>query len=240
MNALLEIQGLRKHFGGQVVTDGLDMRVSPGEVRCLIGPNGAGKSTALQLIAGLYRPDDGHIVLRSVDVTHMTVYRRFRAGLGIKFQIPSIFGDMTVRQNLRIASHHGGNGNASTAERVSELLDLTGLDAWAAVPAATLSHGQKQWLEIGMAVAAKPRLLLLDEPTAGMSPSETMKTGELILRLNREEGVTVLAVEHDMHFVKQIATKVTVLQRGRVFFEGTVAEALSDESVAEIYLGKQQ
>lgn len=238
MTAILELVNLRKRFGGQTVTDELNLCVGRGEVRCLIGPNGAGKSTALQLVAGLLTPNSGQIVLAGQDVTDLDVYKRFRSGMGIKFQIPSIFDDLTVGQNLRIACRWAG-GRAASAERVEELLDLTGLVASANARAETLSHGQKQWLEIGMAVADEPLLLLLDEPTAGMSPAETEKTGDLILKLGMK-GTTVLAVEHDMHFVKQIATRVTVLDRGRVFFEGSVDEVLSNDGVAEIYLGKPQ
>lgn len=233
---ILEIDELGKSFGGQRAADGLSLRLDRGEIRCLIGPNGAGKSTALQLIAGLQQPDAGRIVFAGEDITRAPVHERAQRGIGIKFQVPSIFSALSVRQNLRIAVQANDAAGEPVAARVDDLLHLLGLDGRVREAAGSLSHGQKQWLEIGMAVGRGPDLLLLDEPTAGMSPQETERTGELIAALNRA-GLTVLAVEHDMRFVRQIASRVTVMQAGRVFFEGTPDEVMAHDGVGAIYLG---
>ena len=159
-----------------------------------------------------------------------------RRGISVKFQVPGIFPALGVRHNLEIALQDHLQGH-SRREEVERLLDFLGLQDAAGQRAGNLSHGHKQWLEIGMAVALKPRLLLLDEPTAGMSPEETRATGEMVRALNAE-GVTVLAVEHDMSFVRQVASRVTVLHMGRIFAQGSIAEIEADERVAAIYLGQ--
>ena len=163
-------------------------------------------------------------------------HRRIRKGISVKFQVPGIFGALSVRHNLTIALQHHLQGR-SQAEEIARLLAFLNLADAAEVPAGNLSHGQKQWLEIGMAISLRPRLLLLDEPTAGMSPDETHATGEMVQRLNAD-GMTILAVEHDMDFVRQVAHQVTVLHMGRIFAQGTIAEIMADERVAAIYLGQ--
>jgi len=234
--ALVEVKDVSKRFGGLTAVSGVDLAVHAGEVHCLIGPNGAGKSTLFKLIVGLYPPTHGSILFDAVDITNKRPYARVQRGMSIKMQAPSVFKELPVRQNVRIALQ----GRLTGPERIAEeerLLTLLNLAADSEKRAGALSHGQQQWLEIGMALALKPQLLLLDEPTAGMSSDETFKTGELIKSLNAE-GMTVLVVEHDMAFVRQVAQRVTVLHLGKVFARGNLESILHDEKVAEIYLGK--
>ena len=233
---LLKTTGLNKHFGGLHVTNDVALDLQEGEIHCLIGPNGAGKSTLFRLILGVYAPSGGSILYAGEDITALRPFQRIRKGISVKFQVPGIFQTLSTRQNLEIALQHHLEPHQLGAE-IDRLLEFLDLRAAAAQPAGNLSHGQKQWLEIGMAIALKPRLLLLDEPTAGMSPHETHATGELLKALNAQ-GVTVLAVEHDMEFVRQVAHTVTVLHLGRIFAQGTIDSIVADERVAEIYLGE--
>jgi ABC-type uncharacterized transport system ATPase subunit len=234
--SLVEVKGVTKRFGGLTAVSDVDLSVKPGEVHCLIGPNGAGKSTLFKLIVGLFPPTRGNILFDSVDITAERPYARVQRGMSIKMQAPSVFKELPVRQNIQIALQERLSGAAREAEE-DRLLTLLNLRQDSTKLAGALSHGQQQWLEIGMALALQPQLLLLDEPTAGMSPEETFRTGELIKSFNAE-GMTVLAVEHDMAFVRQIAQRVTVLHLGKIFAHGSLEAILEDERVAEIYLGK--
>lgn len=236
MTAILETKNLSKHFGGLHATNGVDLSIESGELRCLIGPNGAGKSTLFKLILGSYPPSGGEILFNGENITKLLPYRRIEKGISIKFQVPGIFEDLPVTQNLVIALQHRMPKERSQAE-LERLLTLLDLQSSRNKRAGELSHGQKQWLEIGMAIALAPSLLLLDEPTAGMSPEETFKTGELVKKLN-QQGMTILVIEHDMAFVRQIAQKVTVLHFGKIFVEGSLNEIVNNEDVARIYLGK--
>jgi branched-chain amino acid transport system ATP-binding protein len=234
--SLLRTEQLDKHFGGLHVTAGVNLTLEPGEIHCLIGPNGAGKSTLFRLILGEYAPSAGRILYDGQDITALPPHARIRRGISVKFQVPGIFPALGVRHNLQIALQHHLEGHSLDAE-IGRLLDFLNLRAEAGQRAGSLSHGQKQWLEIGMAIALKPRLLMLDEPTAGMSPDETHATGEMVRALNTD-GVTVLAVEHDMSFVRQVATRVTVLHMGRIFAQGSIDDIIANEDVAAIYLGQ--
>jgi len=234
--AILETRDLNKWFGGLHVTGGVDFTLQPGEIHCLIGPNGAGKSTFFRLILGEYLPTSGRIFYDGHDITRAKSFARIRRGISVKFQVPGIFKALSVRQNLQIALQHHLAGH-SLGEEIDRLLEFLKLKDTEKQLAGDLSHGQKQWLEIGMAIALKPKLLLLDEPTAGMTPDETFATGEMVQALNRD-GVTVLAVEHDMAFVRQIAQSVTVLHFGKIFAQGTIDDIIADEGVAAIYLGE--
>ncbi|TFF20486.1 ABC transporter ATP-binding protein [Jiella endophytica] len=234
--AILQTRKLDKWFGGLHVTDNVDFALEQGEVHCLIGPNGAGKSTFFKLVLGEHAPSGGEILYDGEDITRTKSYERIRRGISVKFQVPGIFQALRVRQNLQIALQHHLQG-ASLDEEIDRLLEFLKLKDTEKQLAGSLSHGQKQWLEIGMAIALKPRLLLLDEPTAGMTPDETHATGEMVQALNAD-GVSVLAVEHDMAFVRQIAQRVTVLHFGKVFAQGTIEEIVADERVAAIYLGE--
>ena len=235
MAQLLATFGASKTFGGLAAVSAVSLAVQAGDIHCLIGPNGAGKSTLFRLIVGTFPPTAGRIEFAGAEVTAERPYQRVKRGMSIKMQTPSVFKELPVRQNIHVAlQHHVARAQLGVEEE--RLLHLLDLDHDAAKPAGELSHGQQQWLEIGMALALKPRLLLLDEPTAGMSPEETFRTGELLLRLNAE-GMTILAVEHDMAFVRQIAKSVTVLHFGKVFARGSMAQIVADPRVAEIYLG---
>jgi ABC-type uncharacterized transport system ATPase subunit len=232
---LLETRGLNKRFGGLHVTADVNFALDDGELHCLIGPNGAGKSTLFRLILGEHMPSSGNIVYAGADITTLKSFERIRRGMSVKFQVPGIFKALSARQNLEIALQHHLEGGSLDAE-ADRLLAFLNLSEVGTQLAGNLSHGQKQWLEIGMAISLKPKLLLLDEPTAGMSPSETEATGEIVKTLNAD-GVTILAVEHDMNFVRQVARRVTVLHLGRIFAQGTIEDIVADERVAEIYLG---
>ncbi|WP_029080610.1 ABC transporter ATP-binding protein [Bradyrhizobium sp. th.b2] len=234
--ALVDVKGVSKRFGGLTAVSDVDLTVNVGEVHCLIGPNGAGKSTLFKLIVGLYPPTAGSIFFDSIDITNERPYARVQRGMSIKMQAPSVFKELPVRQNIQIALQERLSGAERSAEE-ERLLSLLNLADDSGKLAGALSHGQQQWLDIGMALALQPQLLLLDEPTAGMSPEETYKTGELIKSFNAE-GMTVLVVEHDMAFVRQVAQRVTVLHLGKIFARGSLEAILEDEKVAEIYLGK--
>lgn len=234
--AILETRQLNKRFGGLHVTGNVDFTLQAGEMHCLIGPNGAGKSTFFKLILGEYMPDSGAIFYDGHEITRAKPFERIRRGISVKFQVPGIFKELSVLQNLTIALQHHIELHQLQGE-IDRLLEFLRLSADQKQLAGNLSHGQKQWLEIGMAVALKPKLLLLDEPTAGMTPDETFATGEMLQKLNRE-GMTLLAVEHDMAFVRQIAHQVTVLHFGKIFAQGTIDEIVADERVAAIYLGE--
>ena len=233
---ILQTRGLDKWFGGLHVTDNVNFAMQSGEVHCLIGPNGAGKSTFFRLVLGEHLPSGGQILYDGTDITRTKSYERIRRGISVKFQVPGIFKALKVRQNLQIALQDHLSGHSLNGE-IDRLLEFLKLADEQHQLAGALSHGQKQWLEIGMAISLKPKLLLLDEPTAGMTPDETHATGEMVQELNAQ-GVSVLAVEHDMAFVRQIAQRVTVLHFGKVFAQGTIDEIVADERVAAIYLGE--
>jgi len=236
MATILETRGLKKYFGGLYAINGVDLAIEEGELRCLIGPNGAGKSTLFKLILGSYEPSAGEVRFKGENITALRPHLRVQRGISIKFQVPGIFLDLPVDQNLRIALQRSHQG-AALEQELDRLLALIELAQQREQSAASLSHGQQQWLEIAMAVALRPAMLLLDEPTAGMSPEETFKTGELVKTLNAS-GMTVIVIEHDMAFVRQIAKRVTVLHFGKVFDEGTLDEIVRNQDVVRIYLGK--
>jgi branched-chain amino acid transport system ATP-binding protein len=236
MATILQTRGLKKYFGGLYAINGVDLSIEEGELRCLIGPNGAGKSTLFKLILGSYEPSEGTILFKGHDITSLRPHLRVQRGLSIKFQVPGIFLALPVEQNLRIALQRAFRG-AALEQELERLLALIDLEHQRTELATNLSHGQQQWLEIAMAVALQPAVLLLDEPTAGMSPEETFKTGELVKKLNAS-GMTIVVIEHDMAFVRQIAKRVTVLHFGQVFDEGSLDDIVRNEDVVRIYLGK--
>ena len=236
MTRLLEAHALTKRFGGAHVINGIDFKIDAGEIRCVIGPNGAGKSTFFKLITGEHTPSDGSIHFLGRDMNRILPHERIRMGMSIKFQIPGVFADLTVRQHLQLGLHRARNISSASLD---ELLHRFMLEQEASMLACNLSHGKKQWLEIAMAVSLDPKLLFLDEPVAGMSVEETHATGELIKRL-RDAGLTIMVVEHDMTFVKQVASRVSVLHGGRLFADGPLDEILGRDDVAEIYLGRKK
>jgi urea transport system ATP-binding protein len=233
---LLRTEGLVKSFGGVTAVDRLDITVAPGELRCIIGPNGAGKSTLFGLLSGIHLPDRGVIVFKNTEITKEPPYKRVRKGLCQKFQTTRIYRNLTVAQNLLIADRVQPESRRNG--RLEWALQTLGLKVAPEVQAGQLPHSSQQWLEICLALATDPDLLLLDEPTAGMTPDETALTARFLIDLNRL-GLTVLVVEHDMAFVRYVASRVTVLHYGRIFSEGTLAEIESNHEVRRIYLGEQ-
>ncbi len=233
---MLVLRNVSKRFGGLRAVSDLDLSVERGELRCLIGPNGAGKSTVFRLIMGFERPTTGSITFDGVHIDPWPTWRRARQGLSIKMQIPGIYPELTVHDNMRVAAqYHVRPGQME--ESIERLIARVGLAGMSSELAKNLSHGQQQWLEIGMALSVDPKLLLLDEPTAGMGPGETEATARLVESLNAD-GVTIMVIEHDMTFVRQIARKITVMNLGRVFAEGTIAEIEANQAVTDIYLGR--
>jgi urea transport system ATP-binding protein len=244
---ILTLEGVNKSFEGfKAITD-LTFYMDVGELRVVIGPNGAGKSTMLDIITGRTRPDTGKVeYMKDVDLTKLNEYQINRLGIGRKFQTPSVYVDHTVYENVWL-SLEGSRSVWSTLfarttsderDRIIGVLRTIGLEERAQWKAGALSHGQKQWLEIGMLLAQNPKLLLVDEPAAGMTDEETHRTGELLMSLAGKHSVVV--IEHDMTFVRQIARKVTVLHQGTVLCEGTVDEVQNDERVIEVYLGRKK
>jgi len=244
---VLLLEGVNKTFDGFKAINDLNFYMDEGELRTIIGPNGAGKSTMMDIITGRTRPDTGKVEFgKDTDLTRMNVPEINRLGIGRKFQTPSVYIHHTVFENL-LLSLKGPRGvfNALLAlttseqrDRIEVVLKTIGLTKKAEDLAGSLSHGQKQWLEIGMLLAQDPKLLLVDEPAAGMTDEETHKTGELLLSLEGKHSIIV--IEHDMTFVRQIARKVTVLHQGHVLCEGSVDDVQNDERVKEVYLGRKK
>jgi urea transport system ATP-binding protein len=243
MSAYLELHDVSVSFNGFRAVSDLNMSVQKGELRCLIGPNGAGKTTALDLICGKTRRTSGSIVLNGTALDLLEDYQIARAGVGRKFQVPSVFKELSVSENLKVAQnrHTGVWSNLrwgirkSDIESIERLAELIGLKDELANPAAYLSHGQTQWLEIGMLLAQDADLILMDEPTAGMTAQETRKTADLFLRLKGKH--TLIVVEHDMGFVKAIGDLISVMHLGRVLAQGTAAEIEVHPDVKRAYLG---
>ena len=245
-NFLLTAEGVSKSFDGFKAINDLNFYLDEGELRTIIGPNGAGKSTFLDLITGRTRPDAGQIEFKGTPVTKKTEYQIYRMGIGRKFQTPSVYSDHTVYENILLGlkgsrsvwSAIFGRVTPAQNEQIYHVLQIIHLKGKAQVRAGALAHGQKQWLEIGMLIAQDPELLLVDEPAAGMTEEETARTGELLLGLAGKH--TIIVIEHDMAFVRQLANKVTVLHQGRVLREGSLDEVQNDERVIEVYLGRKK
>src|SRR5262245_46731870 len=234
MTSLLQTKGLSRRFGGIVAVDGVNFTLAEGELRCLIGPNGAGKSTFFKMITGQLRPSAGQILFAGADITRTEAHEIGRLGIGIKNQVPDVFDGLPVRENLWLAAR---GANANPQALVDEIMQRLGLTDIAGRPVGVLAHGQRQWVEIGMVLARKPRLILLDEPSAGMSHEETNRTAALIREVNRT--TTIIVVEHDMQFIRQIATKVTVFHQGRILVEDSFDRIMTDARVRDVYLGRQ-
>lgn len=240
---ILSVEDLSVSFDGFKAVDGLNLYVEPNECRVIIGPNGAGKTTVLDLICGRTRATGGSIEFKGHQLLKMREDQIVHAGVGRKFQNPSVYEDLTVFENLEISFPRGYSVFGALAfkrsreviEQIEEIAETIFLTDRLGQKAAHLSHGQKQWLEIGMLLIQDPQLLMLDEPVAGMSVSERVKTAELLNRIIAERSVIV--VEHDMKFVEDIATRVTVLNRGKLLAEGSMAHVQADPRVIEVYLG---
>jgi branched-chain amino acid transport system ATP-binding protein len=247
MTPLLETRGLGRAFGALQAVAGVDLAVPAGELRAVIGPNGAGKTTLFHLISGLLAPTAGRVLFRGDDVTALPAPARCRRGLSRTFQITSIFPELSVLENVRIAVQLRTGGNfrlvggrtllEASERRARESLGALGLLDRAAEPAATLPHGDQRLLEIAMAVAQEPALLLLDEPTQGLSPEDTVATVAVIRRIARERGLTIVLVEHDMDVVFDLADRISVLHFGRLIAEGTPDQIRANADVQTAYFG---
>ncbi|HEY0291481.1 MAG TPA: ABC transporter ATP-binding protein [Hansschlegelia sp.] len=234
---LLEVRDLSKRFGGVRAVDRVTWSIAAGETRCIIGPNGAGKSTFFQTLVGRIRPDSGEIRFAGRDVTRLHSFQRARLGVAVKPQTLGVFPDLEVEHNLRLCLQRSLRG-AALEDALTEKLAELDLLAKRRYPTRALSHGEKQWLGLGMALASSPQLLLLDEPTAGMSPVETEKTVEII-KAAAAAGVSVLVIEHDMAFVRSLSVETTVFDAGRVFANGDISEIEKNEDVQRLYLGQR-
>ena len=242
MTTLLELRGVSVSFDGFLALNDLNLSLQPGELRAVIGPNGAGKTTFLDVITGKVRPTQGDVFFRGRSLVGTSEHRIARLGIGRKFQTPRVYQNLTARRNLELAVSHRSpfdllfrGLDGSSQDRVAHLLKVVGLAPQAQQLAGGLSHGQKQWLEIAMLLAQNPDLLLVDEPVAGLSDEETERTGELLRSLAGDH--TVLVIEHDMEFIRNLDSPVTVLHEGHVLCEGSMEAVQSDPRVIEVYLG---
>ncbi len=246
MNTLLEVSGVSVSFDGFKAINNLSFQIGPAELRAVIGPNGAGKTTFMDIVTGKTRPDEGRVLFgeKSISLLSMSEAQIAQAGVGRKFQKPTVFEDQSVRENLMMAlkaprswwSVLTFRTEKTHVARVSELAEEVGLLDQRDRIAGELSHGQKQWLEIGMLLAQEPRLLLVDEPAAGMTPEEREHTTDLLVEAAKTRAVVV--VEHDMEFVRRLNCKVTVLHEGSVLAEGGLDHVTADPQVIDVYLGR--
>jgi len=234
--AILETRNLSKSFGGIRAINNLSFSLKIGELRCLIGPNGAGKSTFFNLLTGLYRPDFGEIYFKGEQITNIQTFQRVRQGISLKFQTTRIYLNLTVEENLQIP-RRTLRGRGENRERLKWALEVFGLDRYMDYNVKGLGHGHQQWLEICLALATVPEILLLDEPTSGITSEETSHTAKFVKALNKT-GISILVVEHDMAFVRQIESLVTILHQGSIFAEGSISEIEANKEVRSIYLGE--
>jgi len=245
-SALLYLDGISVSFDGFKALNELSFVIEPGEMRAIIGPNGAGKTTMMDVVTGKTRPDSGDVFFEegAYDLSKLDETQIAELGIGRKFQKPTVFEMHTVEDNLNLALKNDRSVRATLLwessppqeQRIGAILDTIRLKPLRSRVAGNLSHGQKQWLEIGMLLAQEPKLLLVDEPVAGMTDSETMQTAELLKEINRTK--TVVVVEHDMAFVRELGVKVTCLHEGSVLAEGSIDQVSQDERVVEVYLGR--
>jgi branched-chain amino acid transport system ATP-binding protein len=245
---LLRVENVSKHFGSLVAVNDVSMTVAPGELRAVIGPNGAGKTTFFNLISGFFTPSAGRIVFDGEDVTDLLPARRVWRGMARTFQITEVFPELSVRENLRIpvevASGYrlrpwlSRDADAKVRERIGELLEMGGLTGKADRLVGELAHGDQRATEITMALALRPRLLLLDEPTAGMGDQETYDITQLIRKLHHGQNLTIVLIEHDMRVVFHLADRIMVLDQGKFLAEGTPPEIAANKAVQTAYLGQ--
>ena len=242
--AALTIDGIGVDFGGFKAVDNFSMTVEEGELRVLLGANGAGKTTLMDLISGKTKSTEGRILLHDRDITNWQEHKIAREGVGRKFQIPTVFRELTVRENFEVAgfNHHGVLLNVGSrrkkiaADRIEEVTNLVNLRGKLSDRAGSLSHGETQWLELGMVLVQNPKIILLDEPSAGMTVQETLKTSQIINDLKGRH--TLIVVEHDMAFAREIAEKITVMHLGKVLAEGVIQDIENNQAVKDAYLGR--
>lgn len=246
MAGLLEIHNLSKSFDAIKVIDDFSLEVVEGTLCCLVGPNGAGKTTTMDLITGRIKPSSGKVVFAGQDITGQPEHVIARAGIGRKFQVPAVLRDLTVRQNLTVAFSRQTNPfwnlfrfrSLGLERKLDEIATLAGLTDRLGERAGILSHGETQWLEIGMVLMQEPRLMLMDEPIAGMTESEIEKTAAIFKELRKT--TTLIVVEHDMGFVREIADVVTVMHMGSLLAQGSIHDIEADPRVRDVYLGEQE
>ena len=246
--SLLKVQNVSRHFGSLVAVNGVSLTVEPGELRAVIGPNGAGKTTFFNLISGFFPPTSGTILFDDHDITGLPAHKRVTLGMARTFQITEIFPELSVRENLRIPVEVAAglrlrpwlsrDAGDELHARVTDLLEMGGLSEKADRLVGELSHGDQRATEIMMALALKPRLLLLDEPTAGMGDQETYDITRLIRRLHKAQGLSIVLIEHDMRVIFHLADRIMVLAEGAMLAEGTPQEIGANEAVQAAYLGK--
>ena len=232
---ILETRDLEKRFGGVRAIAGVNFSLARGELRGLIGPNGAGKSTFFKMLTAQIRPTTGQVLFDGHDITNAAPHEISRLGIGIKNQVPDVFDGITVHENLWLAARFR-HDPASARDKVDEIMERLELASIADSLVGELAHGQRQWVEFGMVTVLEPKVILLDEPTAGMSIEETNRTAELIREVNR--STTIIVVEHDMQFIRQIARMVTVFHQGEILAEDTMENIQNNKTVRDVYLGK--
>lgn len=245
MTVILELENVTKAYDQYKVVDDFTFAVNQGELRCLLGPNGAGKTTTMDLITGRQKATSGIIKFDGRDITGLREDKIAKRGVGRKFQVPAVFKDLTVSDNLRVAFNQQTDpfinmvrmSRKEGQDRLEEVVELVGLQDRLGELGGNLSHGETQWLEIGMVLTQNPKLLLMDEPTAGMTEQETQKTSEIFNRLKGERSLVV--VEHDMAFVREIADVITLMHLGKTLAEGPMEDVESDPRVKEVYLGSE-
>ena len=233
---LLETRGLGMRFGGVQAVREVNFVLAERELRCLIGPNGAGKSTFFKMLTGQLKPTSGTVLFRGADISRSQPHEIARRGIGIKTQVPSVFDGLSVRENLWLATARLARGRKIRA-LVDEMLERLGLGGIAARLVGQLAHGQRQWVELGVVLATDPELVLLDEPAAGMTDEEVLRTVDLVREINKTKALIV--VEHDMQFIRMIASRVTVFNQGAVLVEDNVEAIMRNPTVRDVYLGKQ-
>lgn len=237
MSEILRAEQLSKHFKGITANEDVTFAMEAGSIRAIIGPNGAGKTTFLSMISGHHAPSSGRIYYKGREVTRLDVVDRARRGILRKFQTPSVFDELSVRENLELAVLGTDRASAERGGRIDEVLDIVRLQDLSHALCKHLSHGQRQWLEIGLLLGRDAELLLLDEPTAGMTADETTATARLIKDLTRDHALSIIVIEHDIDFIRDLDSHVMVLHLGRVLTEGSFAEVSADQRVRDVYLG---
>ncbi len=234
---VLETRGLSMHFGGVVAVDRVDFSLRENELRCLIGPNGAGKSTFFKCLTAQLSPTAGEVVIRDFNVTGSEPHQVARMGVGIKTQVPNVFDGLDVEENIWLSASQSASIKRARVI-TSEVIERLQLGDFLKAQLGSLAHGQRQQVELGMVLAGEPWLVILDEPTAGMTPDEVIRTADIIQEINK--SATMIIVEHDMQFIRMIARRVTVFHQGQILIEGGMDEVSSDDKVREIYLGQRK
>ena len=238
MTSLLRTEKLTKRFKGLLANDDINMEIFDGDVRCIIGPNGAGKTTLISMISGHIKPTLGNVFFQNKLINNLSLVNRSCLGIGRKFQTPTVFDNLNVERNIELSILRHNLSKKKLFKKIDETLEIVRLHEHRNILANALSHGQRQWLEIGLLIGNNAKLLLLDEPTAGMTSEETIATTKLINQLADEKNLSAIVIEHDINFVRELGAKITVLHLGKVFTEGTYEQIEKNKNVREIYLGK--